>query len=211
MWKWFLGILAVVVLLVALGVSVFVWVAMAGGLQQVVDDNLTLLKRNLILHDRELSFTYETYGVEPIGLSPAVTLSQPLLILKMEGVEYRVTAPEFSVIGSFTQLNKATLQAPEEVQVTVKKANNPPRIFKVNLPDNFAISVLAVLEESHLWEGYELSKAISGKVKVKDTNTGAQQTLNYTFPATGLKQLVPPYSKYLLPALKKVTTLGKNL
>ncbi|MDG1287198.1 MAG: hypothetical protein P8P30_06485 [Rickettsiales bacterium] len=209
MWKWLLGILVTIILLVVLGFTVFIWIVMAGGLQQVVDDNLTMLKQNTILHDRELAFEYEEYGVERIGLSPALTLSKPVLVLRIEGVEYRMTAPEISFIGSFTQLQQVVLRAPEEVKLTVKKLDLPPHVFKVNLPDNIQISLSTEPAKSQFWERYQLPEAITGTLKITDLNNGTEHSLNYDFPATKRERLILPYSVKLLPVVKRISALAE--
>ena len=207
--KLILGILAILVLVVALGFSAFVWVGMAGGLQQAVQDNLALLKRDLIMDDRQLTFDYQSYGIEPIGLSPAFTMIQPRIIAKSGPYEYRLTAPELSIIGSFSNLEEMVLQAPAKAQLTIKQENFPPRVLELDLPSHLRLSLLSKIDEAYLWQHYQLKQNLSGRVMVKDTQSGTTVPVKYNLIRTEPRDLEPPYSPHLLPVLRKFSAAVK--
>lgn len=209
--KWVLIIIAIILLLAVIAFSAFIWLAMAGSLQRLVEDNMTMLRQDLILEDRSLSFEYESYGVEMNGLSPSVAISQPRIVYKQADVEYRITAPEVSVIGSFAQLHEVTLQAPPQVQLTVKQKNAPPHILQLELPSNLKLSLLTEGDgsESHMLEYYKMADAASGKIMVKDDKTGINMPVKYFLPRTERKELGAPYSQYLVPVLRKFSNIGR--
>lgn len=210
--KWILGIAAHLVLVAALGFAAFIWLAMATGLQTMVLDNLTSLKRQVILDDRALGFSYGSYGVEVKGfLQPTLTLSRVQVTLQDGATQYRLNADELSFLGSFTQLQDVALRAPQQVQLTINTDGKPPRNLMLSLPQQPQLHLLTSGAESPAWENYAAPKIQQGVVSVTDDATGRKAEVKYTLPPVQANTIRPPFSRALLPVLKRfAASVGAN-
>lgn len=203
MLKWILGIIALLVLIVALALGWLVWLAMAYDLQRNLEDNLTLLKRDTILQDRDLSLTYQDGGVEMSGLQPAYTLIQPMLIYVKGVDEYRFTADEMTFHGSFFGNETVTLKAPETIQMTRRVDNGKPEVLKLKFEDALTLDLVSVGVENPLWHQYQNPTNQSGTVQIlKDDKIEGR--INYEFYKLPERPLDPPYSPHIDRAIKQI-------
>ena len=205
MWKWILGFIALIVMLAGLVFATVIWLGMAQGLQQMVEDNLTYLRKEVIFEDRDLDFDYVALGVEMIGLKPAVTIEQPRLLIKQGKTEYRLTAPELSIIGSFSQLTEVELAVPKQTQLTRIRQGEPPQIRQILFKNPLSLTLLSEGGEDNRWERYRLPSNEKGVLEIRDAK--AQKILMpipYSTNKETLAQPVQfPYSPKILPLLRK--------
>lgn len=207
MWRWVLGILAMLVLVVVLGFTGFVWVAMAGGLQENVMNFLPVLKRELIFDDRNLQFSYEDYGVERRGFSPSVALIQPRLEVTEGDTRYLLNAPELSIIGSFTQLQQVQVELPRRMQLTIKKAGAEPRNLMLEAQDDFTLT-LTTLPETTMWHAYTLPQAGELVLTVADGQGKRLGEKRYHYLPVAPTPYQAPYSPALLKQLQSFETMA---
>ncbi len=201
--KWIVGILAVVILLVALAFTSLIWMVMAGDLQKNLEDNLTILRQHLIMNDRQLSFSYEDGGIEMKGLQPVYTLIQPLIIYKKGADEYRFSSDELSFHGSFSGNEMVRLESPPKIQMTHKSGDNFPKILMLDFEEVMELELLSADEKSHLWNRYQSPNHQSGVIKVMQADK-IEGRVDYNFYKLPAQNLRPPYSPHIDKAIKHI-------
>ncbi len=210
MWKWILGVVLLLVLLVGMAFTAFIWMSMALSLQNMVQDNLTQLRQDIILKDRAINFNYEDSGVEVINLQPAITLSTVQFTLRAGDTEYRLDAPELSVIGGFSSLQSVTLQAPAKVQLTVISPNHAPKVAQLHLPAHLNLQLISQGASSHMWQSYQLPANLKGAIEIEHAKSSFKTPLHYNTPPLSAKRaLNAPYSTRLTPLFQKISSKVK--
>lgn len=206
--KWIIGIIAVIILLVGLFLTWLLWLAAAYDLQKNLEDNLTLLKRDLIFEDRDLSFTYQDGGVEMKWLQPSYTLIQPMVIYNKGNDEYRFTADEITFHGSFSGNEVVTVKSPETIQMAHNSPNGQARVVKLKFEEILALELHSPEGEGYLWHHYQLPKNQSGTIVIHEGDK-IEGRLRYDFYKMPPRNIIAPYSPHLDKVIQKIETLLK--
>ncbi len=197
-----LGILSVIILVAVSAFIYILWLASALNIQNEVLDNFVQIKQDLILSDRNLSFSYQSYGVEMEGLNPALTLIDPLLILKDGAQEYRFSAKEIRFVNPFFYGEATQVRAPEEVYYTVKNNADTPKNYILQLPSHLKLNLFKQAD-SVMWESYQLPSFAKDTIVIKRDDTIVAR-LDYQFPKLPPRDLNPPYSPKLKMAIHAI-------
>lgn len=194
--RWVFRIIIILVLLAMLAFCGFIWLAQALALQNQIEDNLTLLRRDLILNDRNLSFSYQRAGVEMKGLSPAMTLVQPMLIYKKDNTEYRFTVPELSFVGGFTSNQIVSVTVSDTIQMTEKLQEDMPINTSLIPTDSIELNLIGSEGEGHLWQQFQLASPVDGTLRL-ERNDEVIGRLSYQFPKFPPSAMPRQYSSSL--------------
>lgn len=207
--KLLLGLfLLIISLLVISGVTI-IWLAMANSLQSIVTTNITSLKQELIREDRTLSIGYYDYGVEMIGLSPAVTLSRPRIELTHQGKTYRFTAAELSFIGGFSSHREITVKAPQKIQLLTTNIQGENNLVTLKNLEGLELTLLGDPITEGSWGHHEIDNPLSGHIEIYQKNHKTGQ-LPYNFYPFGERKITAPFSPSLIKLISRIEQMTEG-
>lgn len=198
MWRWVLGIVGTVTVVVTGAVVATVWLAMVTKLHQQTEDSLAEYRRLLKFHEPELSFDYSGLEVTQHWLLPAVEIRDPYLVLKRKQKSYRYEAESLLVKGGFKQSSLVDVSLPEQIHFSVVNPEGKSLLYTIEGAQQIQLK-LQRNEGVDFFDQYLLpaNQQLEVMLKAKQGDQQAKVQRVYVLKTPKWRDIMPPFAARL--------------